>query len=77
MPIGRDCLSSLEKVIIVGAVLFLLTMCNLLRTACSDPGIIPRATESEAENMERKIKDEEMRSGKINKPRMKLGKNHY
>jgi len=59
-------------VIILGTILFLLTMANLLRTACSDPGIIPRATEKEAAHMEQRIKDEEMRSGKINKPRIKL-----
>jgi len=39
----------------VGAVLFLLVMSNLFRTSFSDPGIIPRATHQEAQDIERQM----------------------
>lgn len=39
----------------VGAVLFLLVMSNLFRTSFSDPGIIPRATKAEAQDIERQM----------------------
>ncbi len=35
-------------VILAGAILTVFSICFLLRTACSDPGIITRATNSEA-----------------------------
>ena len=38
-----------------GAVLFLLVMSNLFRTSFSDPGIIPRATKAEAQDIERQM----------------------
>lgn len=59
-------------VIIGGAILFLLTILNLLRTACSDPGIIPRATHSEAADTEAQIKAHEQQTGQLNKPRIKI-----
>jgi len=59
-------------VIIGGGILFLLTLLNLLRTACSDPGIIPRATHSEAANTEAQIKAHEQSTGQLNKPRIKI-----
>lgn len=40
---------------IVGGVLFLFVMVTLLRTSFSDPGIIPRATEQEALDIEKQI----------------------
>ena len=40
---------------VVGAVLFIFVLSNLLKTSFSDPGIIPRATNAEAENIEREI----------------------
>ena len=40
---------------ILGAVLFLLVMSNLFRTSFSDPGIIPRATHQEAQDIERQM----------------------
>lgn len=40
---------------IIGVVLFLFTMSALLRTALSDPGIIPRATPEEAAYVEKQI----------------------
>ena len=40
---------------ITGAVLFLLVMSNLFRTSFSDPGIIPRATMAEAQDVERQM----------------------
>jgi len=59
--------------VIVGAgVLFLLTLLNLLRTACSDPGIIPRATHAEAAKTEADIKAHEQQTGAFNKPRIKI-----
>ena len=39
----------------VGGVLFIFVLSNLLKTSFSDPGIIPRATNAEAENIEREI----------------------
>ena len=59
--------------IIGGAILSLLTILNLLRTACSDPGIIPRATHSEAADTEAQIKAHEQQTGQLNKPRIKIG----
>ena len=66
-----------NQVIIGGGILFLLTLLNLLRTACSDPGIIPRATHSEAANTEAQIKAHEQSTGQLNKPRIKIGKSYY
>jgi len=40
---------------VVGAILFIFVLSNLLKTSFSDPGIIPRATNAEAENIEREI----------------------
>merc|ERR1719195_1310844 len=40
---------------VVGGVLFIFVLSNLLKTSFSDPGIIPRATNAEAENIEREI----------------------
>jgi palmitoyltransferase ZDHHC9/14/18 len=40
---------------VVGAVLFIFVLSNLLKTSFSDPGIIPRATNAEAESIEREI----------------------
>merc|ERR1719430_105152 len=40
---------------VVGGVLFVFVLSNLLKTSFSDPGIIPRATNAEAENIEREI----------------------
>ena len=65
-----------NQVIIGGGILFLLTLLNLLRTACSDPGIIPRATHSEAANTEAQIKAHEQSTGQLNKPRIKIGKSY-
>ena len=39
----------------VGGILFIFVMAALLRTAWSDPGIIPRATAEEAADTERQI----------------------
>lgn len=59
--------------VIIGAgILFLLTILNLLRTACSDPGIIPRATHAEAARTEADIKAHEQQTGAFNKPRIKI-----
>ena len=65
-----------NQVIIGGGILFFLTLLNLLRTACSDPGIIPRATHSEAANTEAQIKAHEQSTGQLNKPRIKIGKSY-
>ena len=62
-----------SKVIIGAGLLFLLTLLNLLRTACSDPGIIPRATHAEAARTEADIKAHEQQTGAFNKPRIKIG----
>ena len=62
---------------VTGAILFVLTLCNLFRTACSDPGIIPRASDAEADHIEKYIRDEEIKTGKLNKPRTKIGKEFY
>ena len=62
---------------VTGAILFVLTLCNLFRTACSDPGIIPRASDAEADHIEKHIRDEEIKTGKLNKPRTKIGKESY
>jgi len=59
-------------VVVTGAILFILTLCNLFRTACSDPGIIPRASDAEADHIEKHIRDEEIKTGKLNKPRTKI-----
>ncbi|CAH0558356.1 unnamed protein product [Brassicogethes aeneus] len=40
---------------IIGAVLFIFTMSSLLRTSLTDPGIIPRATNEEANYVEKQI----------------------
>jgi len=40
---------------VVTCLLFIFVMATLLRTALSDPGIIPRATRQEAEDTERHI----------------------
>lgn len=61
-----------EWVIVTGGLLTFFALCFLLRTACSDPGIIPRATNSEAHAIEDIIRDEEQRSGRLNKPRHKM-----
>jgi len=54
-----DCIYLAEKISpaipAVGAVLFLLVMSNLFRTSFSDPGIIPRATKAEAQDIERQM----------------------
>jgi len=59
-------------VILAGAILTVFSICFLLRTACSDPGIITRATNSEANAVEQIIKDEEEKTGRLNKPRHKI-----
>jgi len=38
---------------IVSSILFVLVISNMLKTSCSDPGIIPRASAAEVEHMER------------------------
>jgi len=40
---------------VFGALLFIFVMATLLRTAWSDPGIIPRATAQEAADTEQQI----------------------
>ena len=40
---------------VVGAVLFIFVMSNLFRTSFTDPGIIPRATRAEAQDIERQM----------------------
>ncbi|CAG5109866.1 Oidioi.mRNA.OKI2018_I69.chr2.g4341.t1.cds [Oikopleura dioica] len=59
-------------VILAGAILAVFSICFLLRTACSDPGIITRATNSEAHAVEQIIKEEEEKTGRLNKPRHKI-----
>lgn len=38
---------------IISSILFVLVIVNMLRTSCSDPGILPRASLAEVEDMER------------------------
>lgn len=40
---------------VVGGILYIFTMCSLLRTSFSDPGIIPRASADEAAYIEKQI----------------------
>jgi palmitoyltransferase ZDHHC9/14/18 len=40
---------------IIGGILYVFTMCSLLRTSFSDPGIIPRASQDEAAYIEKQI----------------------
>jgi palmitoyltransferase ZDHHC9/14/18 len=40
---------------IIGGILYVFTMCSLLRTSFSDPGIIPRASKDEAAYIEKQI----------------------
>lgn len=40
---------------IIGGILYLFTMCSLLRTTFSDPGILPRASQDEAAYIEKQI----------------------
>jgi palmitoyltransferase ZDHHC9/14/18 len=64
MPLGY--------LVILGAgIIFSLTVLNLLRTACSDPGIIPRATHAEAARTEANIKAYEQQIGGVSQPRIK------
>jgi len=38
---------------IVGSILFLSVIVNMVRTSCTDPGILPRATQQESEYMDK------------------------
>lgn len=53
---------------VVGAVLFIFVLSNLLKTSFSDPGIIPRATNAEAESIEREIEQPSNGAGAAYRP---------
>jgi palmitoyltransferase ZDHHC9/14/18 len=53
---------------VVGAVLFVFVLSNLLKTSFSDPGIIPRATNAEAESIEREIEQPSNGAGAAYRP---------
>lgn len=54
---GSDCpylaVNLSPAIPVAGILLFLFVISSLLRTSCTDPGIIPRATSQEADNLEK------------------------
>ena len=48
---------------VVGGVLFIFVMSNLFRTSFTDPGIIPRATRAEAQDIERQMDAQKAANG--------------
>jgi len=53
---------------VVAAVLFIFVLSNLLKTSFSDPGIIPRATHSEADAIDREIEQASNGAGQAYRP---------